>query len=162
MAEAFIPDIPSEDWELNILLDEIANEITDEELKRLKGYCIGEKGTGKGTLSEIKDAGDFFTHLRNRRMITRDNLVVLQAMLFHLRRRDLQQKVVAYARQLENVVHFYCPSDTPENGYKFLKIHIVGTATFDRDQLEKLRYRIARLLVTPLEFVIVTGIEKNE
>lgn len=58
--DAFLPDPPSEEWELNILLDDIAQGITEEDLKRLKSYCIG--GPGKRTLSEMKDAIDLFTH----------------------------------------------------------------------------------------------------
>lgn len=40
--EDFLPEPPSEDWELNILLDDIAQGINEEDLKRLKSYCIGK------------------------------------------------------------------------------------------------------------------------
>lgn len=43
--EDFLPEPPSEDWELNILLDDIAQGITEEDLKRLKSYCIGRNET---------------------------------------------------------------------------------------------------------------------
>ncbi|XP_052074633.1 uncharacterized protein LOC127712300 [Mytilus californianus] len=155
--EEFLPDPPSEDWELNILLDDIAQGIPEEDLKRLKSYCIG--GPGKRTLSEMKDAIDLFTHLRQTRRLTKDNLIVLQSMLFHLHRRDLQKKVVEYARRLGNVLHFYTPSDQPENGYQHLTIHVEGTVNFDRIKLEKLRDGVARLLCIPPQFVVVNGIE---
>ncbi|CAC5370274.1 unnamed protein product [Mytilus coruscus] len=155
--EDFLPDPPSEDWELNILLDDIAQGITEEDLKRLKSYCIG--GPGKRTLSEMKDAMDLFTHLRQTRRLTKDNLIVLQSMLFHLHRRDLQKKVVEYARRLGNVLHFYTPSDQPENGYQHLTIHVEGSVNFDRIKLEKLRDGVARLLCIPPQFVVVDGIE---
>lgn len=155
--EDFLPEPPSEDWELNILLDDIAQGITEEDLKRLKSYCIG--GPGKRTLSEMKDAMDLFTHLRQTRRLTRDNLIVLQSMLFHLHRRDLQKKVLEYARRLGNVLHFYNPSDQPENGYQHLTVHVEGSVNFDRIKLEKLRDGVARLLCIPPQFVVVDGIE---
>lgn len=77
-------------------------------------------GPGKRTLSEMKDAMDLFTHLRQTRRLTKDNLIVLQSMLFHLHRRDLQKKVLEYARRLGNVLHFYNPSDQPGNCISYL------------------------------------------
>ncbi|CAG2185398.1 unnamed protein product [Mytilus edulis] len=155
--EDFLPEPPSEDWELNILLDDIAQGINEEDLKRLKSYCIG--GPGKRTLSEMKDAMDLFTHLRQTRRLTRDNIIVLQSMLFHLHRRDLQKKVLEYARRLGNVLHFYNPSDQPENGYQHLTVHVEGSVNFDRIKLEKLKDGVARLLCIPPQFVVVDGIE---
>ncbi|XP_063397604.1 uncharacterized protein LOC134681895 [Mytilus trossulus] len=100
-----------------------------------------------------------FSHLRQTRRLTKDNLIVLQSMLFHLHRRDLQKKVVEYARRLGNVLHFYTPSDQPENGYQHLTIHVEGSVNFDRIKLEKLRDGVARLLCIPPQFVVVEGIE---
>lgn len=42
-SDIFIPYPPCEDWELNILLDDIAQGITEEDLMRLKSYFIGNK-----------------------------------------------------------------------------------------------------------------------
>ena len=46
-----------------------------------------------------------------------------------------------------------------ENGYQHVKVHVSGAETFDRQKLETLRERMARLLAIPSNFVLVDGIE---
>lgn len=64
-------------------------------------------------LEAIKDPLDLFTHLRQKTILTRDNVVFLQAMLWHTKRKDLHNKFVKFAKERGNVIHFYVPNEKP-------------------------------------------------
>ncbi|VDI01145.1 Hypothetical predicted protein [Mytilus galloprovincialis] len=101
-----LPTIPSDDWEMNVFLKELADGLTDDDLKTMKHFVSGFHGTRKGVLESIKDPLDFFQHLRHRLILTRDNIVVLQSMLWHLGRKDLHNKFVKFAKKRGNIIPF--------------------------------------------------------
>lgn len=78
-------------------------------------FSIGLNGTGKRVLEVINDGLDLFEHLKQKQILTRDNVVCLQAMLWHTKRKDLHNKFVQFARKRGNIVHFYAPNDKPGN-----------------------------------------------
>ena len=157
--EFHLPAMPSADWEMNVFLNELADELTEGDLKKMKHFLKGFKGSGKAVLELIKDPLDLFQHLQHRLILTRDNIVFLQAMLWHTRRKDLHNKFVKFAKKRGNIVHFFAPSDKPENGYEFIKFHISGREKMDRHKLEELRMLVSYALCIPVEFVIANGIE---
>lgn len=159
-----LPDLaPSGDFALNSFLIEINDDLTDDDLEKLKFLCKGKYGIGKARLEKIQKPIDLFDVLRERNLLNEMNIITLQAMLWTLPRRDLQKKYVAFAESLGSSIHFIVPKDTPENGYKYLKFHITGADlnTYDRTQLETLRSMIGNLLRVPPEFIIMTGIEPS-
>lgn len=157
--EFHLPTLPSEDWPMNVFLNELADELTAEDLKKMKNLLSGLNGTAKGVLEAIKDPLDLFTHLRQKTILTRDNVVFLQAMLWHTKRKDLHKKFVKFAKERGNVIHFYSPSEKPENGYEYVKFHIGGKEKMNRHKLEQLRALVSYALLVPLDFVVVSGIE---
>lgn len=154
-----LPTIPSDDWEMNVFLKELADGLTDDDLKTMKHFVSGFHGTRKGVLESIKDPLDFFQHLRHRLILTRDNIVVLQSMLWHLGRKDLHNKFVKFAKKRGNIIHFYNSKDKPENGYEYLHFHVAGKEKMNRNKLEELRALVSRVLCVPSEFIVVTDIE---
>lgn len=154
---------PSDDFALNAFLLELNDDLTDEDLEKLKFLCTGKYGIGKRALERIKKPIDLFNILREKGKLNEMNIITLQALLWTLPRKDLQKKYVEFAESLGSSVHFVLPRDTPENGYKYLKFHIKGAdlETYQRPELEKLRSMIASVLRVPPEFVIVSGIEPS-
>lgn len=154
---------PSGDFALNAFLLELNDDLTDEDLEKLKFLCSGKYGIGKRALETIKKPIDLFNILREKEYLNEMNIITLQALLWTLPRKDLQKKYVEFAESLGSSVHFVLPRDTPENGYKYLKFHIMGTdlEKYQRPELEKLRSMIASVLRVPPEFVIVAGIEPS-
>ena len=39
---SFVPALPSDEYELNVLINEIADELSSDDLKRLKTLCRGQ------------------------------------------------------------------------------------------------------------------------
>ena len=62
---------------------------------------------------KIKDAFDLFNYLKNLRLLSANNIVTLQAMIWHLGRKDLYQKFVDFCETNPGTLHFYVPSETP-------------------------------------------------
>ena len=62
---------------------------------------------------KIKDVFDLFNYLKNFRLLSANNIVTLQAMIWHLERKDLYQKFVDFCKQNPGTLHFYVPSETP-------------------------------------------------
>lgn len=154
--------IPSEDWELNLLLFKIAKELDDTEYEGLKFLCSGSKGVPKRILSMLSTPEMFFTYLREQLMISRDNLLLLQAFLWHLERKDLHELAAEYARRIGNTLYFYAPKDQPENGFKHVQFFVEGNLDrFQRSDLEALRATLARLLFVPQEFIFLSGVEPS-
>ncbi|KAK3712324.1 hypothetical protein RRG08_002655 [Elysia crispata] len=154
--------VPSDDWELNLLLLKIAQQLDNSELEGLKFLCTGSKGVPKRVLSQLSSPEMFFTYLREQTMISRDNLLLLQAFLWHLERKDLHELAAEYARRIGNTLYFYAPKEKPENGFKHIQFHVEGNLDrFQRSDLEALRATMARLLFVPQEFIFLSGVEPN-
>ena len=71
----------------------------------------GDKGSPAGTLEKITTALKLLDHLRNRCLLSRDNILFLQAMLYHARRIDLLNKLLEYGRTRGNTLHCYPEHD---------------------------------------------------
>ncbi|RUS84020.1 hypothetical protein EGW08_008198 [Elysia chlorotica] len=154
--------VPSDDWELNLLLLKIAQQLDSSELENLKFLCSGSKGVPKRILSKFSTPEAFFTYLREQMMISRDNLLLLQAFMWHLQRKDLHELAADYARRIGNTLYFYAPSQEPEDGFKHVQFHVEGNLDrFQRSDLEALRATMARLLFVPQEFIFLSGVEPS-
>ncbi|XP_056001251.1 protein mono-ADP-ribosyltransferase PARP14-like isoform X3 [Ostrea edulis] len=150
------------DFELNNFLQRLADDVTDEDLHKLKALLHGDGGLQKRTLASIESAIDFFTVLKEKLYLNRENLIFLQACLWNVGRRDLHRKCVEFAKSSEKILHFYCPKETPENGYQFIRFHVAGGLdTFQRPHLEHVRRTVAQLMGCLAEHVFVAGIEPS-
>lgn len=127
---------PSGDFALNAFLLELNDDLTDEDLEKLKFLCKGKYGIGKQILEKVQKPIDLFDILREKELLNEMNIITLQAMLWTLPRRDLQRKYVEFAESVESSVHFIVPREISENGYKYLKFHIRGA---DLDTYKKKR-----------------------
>ncbi|XP_053397905.1 uncharacterized protein LOC123552421 [Mercenaria mercenaria] len=157
-----IPE-PHPDWQFNIFLDNIAEGITSEVFEKMKHLFRGPGGISDTTLNEMRSALDLFSIMRTRRLLTRDNLIYLQAILYRLGRVDLTKQGVEYANTIGNVIHFYPASALPENGFKYVKLHVEGRnfRNCTRAYVQNIRNRVAAILFIPLEFVIIAGLEPS-
>jgi hypothetical protein len=71
----------------------------------------GDKGSPAGTLEKITTALKLFDHLRKRCLLSRDNILYLQTMLYHARRIDLLTILLEYGRAHGNTLHCYPEHD---------------------------------------------------
>ncbi|GFS13217.1 poly [ADP-ribose] polymerase [Elysia marginata] len=152
--------VPSEDWELNVLLLRIAKNLNEVEFDRLKFLCSGFGGVQKRVLENLKTPEMLFTHLKEKNMISRDNLLLLQAFMCHLDREDLRKLAADYARQVGDVLYFHSPDAEPAEGFKHIQFHVEGNLdSFQRSELEALRATLSRLLFVPEQYIILRGVE---
>lgn len=91
----------------------------------------------------INDPLDLFQHLRQRCILTRDNIVFLQAMLWHSRRKDLHNKFVKFAKKRGNIVHFFAPNDKPVSNQ--ISLHIDINFVMDHEWHRRLQSFIYQL-----------------
>ncbi|XP_033747448.1 uncharacterized protein LOC117332585 [Pecten maximus] len=152
-------DLPL-DYELNVTLDKIAQQITDADLKRMKFHYSGERGLGRRVQEEITDALLFFDHMKRSRHLDRNNLLHVQALLWNLGKKDIYDQFVEFARKCNSApLHFYASEgeeDHPDRSP--VKFHISGVAT-DRRQIQGLQGLLARLLVIPEEAIALNGVK---
>lgn len=160
-----LPDLtPSGDYALNSFLLTLNDDLDDDDLEKLKFLCTGKYGIGEAILEKVKKPIHLFEILRKRQLLNTCNLITLQAMLWVLRRKDLQLKYVKFAESQKSSIYFIVPKDSPENGYEFVKFHIKG-ADLDKygtGDMGKLRSKISELLFVPPEFVIIAGIQPSQ
>jgi len=71
----------------------------------------GDPGSSRRALEKITTALDLFDHLKTRCLLSRDNILFLQAMLFHVRRIDLLNILLEYGRTRGNTLHCYPEPD---------------------------------------------------
>lgn len=157
MAEQINRILPSDDIQLNVFLARLADKITDEELDKLKFFCSGSGGLRKGTLEKINNCLSLFTRLKEMRLLSSYNLVTLQAMIWHLERKDLYREFVEFCRNQDKTLYFFVPSELPTNGYRHVDFHIRGTENFNRDKLAELKSSLATLLCCPPQHIITEG-----
>lgn len=159
-----IPSPPS-DWDLNRLLINIAHEMTTEDLEAAKMLFKGEEGLGRRVLYETSSALELFDSLQKKGLIDRDNLLYLQAMLYHIGKKDLFKKVAEYATSsLHDAVHFKTPAQEPENGYRYVRFHVTGRdlqTKYTNSMLQDLRAKAAKIIGVPQQFIVIAGIEPS-
>ncbi|KAJ8307285.1 hypothetical protein KUTeg_015369 [Tegillarca granosa] len=133
-----------DEYDLNHFLSELAKEITEEELKVLKFYIGGRGGSGKATLEGITDALDYFNHLRQKDLLSMENICILEAFIWHLGRKDLYKKMVDFGRRFEKqTLYFYAPRDTPgETRYSVTGIDIAE----DMDEVDEEIIAVQKLI----------------
>ncbi|XP_033747580.1 uncharacterized protein LOC117332691 [Pecten maximus] len=150
----------STEWKLNVLLDKISQSLKEEDLPRMKFYC--RAGTiGRKALSEAVNPLMFFQLLMDNEFLNCNNLLHLQAMIWHIGRKDLYKDMVAFARECRRQpLYFFTPKIKPVNGYKHVKFHIGGSET-NRREVENLRGVVAELLCVQHEDVMLVGFEPS-
>ena len=100
-----------------------------DEIKVVLKYphlLTGPKGLGRRLLSEIKTAPELFDWLQKNNFLDRNNLLILQAVLFKLGRMDLYEKAVVYAQSIGDVVHFSPPPKEPGKTPKYANLSVNG------------------------------------
>lgn len=157
-----ITHLPSLDYKLNVCLVNISREITDEDLDIMKCLISGEQGSPRGVLEKITTALKLFEHLKGRCLLSRDNILCLQAMLYHARRIDLFNELLEFAKERGETLHCYPESNTPVNGYKYVKFHVAGTTKYNRSTLEAIRSTASTYMNVPSHFVTVQGIQATQ
>jgi hypothetical protein len=78
----------------------------------------GDPGSPRRALENITTALDLFDHLRTRCLLSRDNILFLQAMLYHARRIDLLNILLEYGRTRGNTLHCYPAPDVGKSTNK--------------------------------------------
>ncbi|CAG2228908.1 unnamed protein product [Mytilus edulis] len=132
--------IPSDDYPLQTFLLKIGDQLTEEDFKKLKFCCAGNIISSiYKTLAEIDRVAtscillyfrrgwfdekcfrednrlhESFTHLKERRILTKYNLAPLQAMIWHLGRKDLYKDFLEYCNSQDKTLHFFVPSEHPD------------------------------------------------
>lgn len=69
---------------------------------------------GRAALNKATSAGLFFRSLRDMEFLSCNNLLHLQAMLWHIGRKDLHRDMVEFARSCRKLpLHFFSPNEKP-------------------------------------------------
>ncbi|XP_033748022.1 uncharacterized protein LOC117333019 [Pecten maximus] len=143
-------------WRFNVFLDQIGQDIMDGDLARMKSLCVGGV-FGQSALSKATTPVLFFKLLRDMDFLNIDNLTHLQAMLWHIGRKDLHERMVEFARECRKIpLHFFSPKEKPANGYTHVKFHVRGP-NVSRQQMEHIRADVANLLCVKSQDVLLVG-----
>ncbi|OWF51105.1 uncharacterized protein LOC110449609 [Mizuhopecten yessoensis] len=143
-------------WRFNIFLDKIGQDLSEEEITRMKSFCR-EGALGRSALNKAKTATSFFQLLRDMEFLNSNNLLQLQAMLWHIGRKDLHQSMVAFAQKCrKEPLYFFTPKEIPANGFRHVKFH-VGGSYVNRQVMENLRGYVASLMCVKHTDVFLVG-----
>lgn len=154
-------DLPSLDWELNLVLVEIADEIEPDDLERLKFLCSGEAGFPSSILENITTCLKFFESLRRNCLLDRYNLLFLQAMLWRLgkKKRGLYKKLSDFARRCETEpLNFFTTEEITMPDVVHVHFHVSGTDTSKRD-ISNLQLLVSKLTGAPYHTIHVCGVK---
>ncbi|KAH3746588.1 hypothetical protein DPMN_180997 [Dreissena polymorpha] len=90
-------------------------------------------------------------------------MVYLQVILKVAGRVDLVEKVIEFFREMGNTLYFYPATAEPENGYKYVKMHVHGKdfSNCTSQYIEDLRNRLSRVLFVPNQYVVIVWIEPS-
>ncbi|XP_046360792.2 uncharacterized protein LOC124138275 [Haliotis rufescens] len=151
----------SNNWALKNFLFDISKQMGNEDLESMKDIMFGEPGFHHSAIEKIDTPMKLFRQLMNTGRMNAYNLHFLQALVRRIDRFDLNYKVRQFCLESHHQpIHFFAPSEQPENGYKYVKHHIEGGIDqLTHSQLEHLRAEVANLLCIPPMFVFVKGIE---
>ncbi|XP_064615840.1 uncharacterized protein LOC135479866 [Liolophura sinensis] len=105
--------LPPENYLLNAFLLEIAEEITDGDLHKMKSLLKGPGGIGRGILERISNTMDFFDKLQTTGLVTGNDIVVLQALLWNIGKKDVYEKMVQFTDQYGDILHISSPNPEP-------------------------------------------------
>ena len=73
----------------------------------------GDKGIKARVREKITNGLELFDFLQKDLKIDRDNLLLLQALLYRMNKHELFDLAVEYAQTKGNVIHFKKPPDEP-------------------------------------------------
>ncbi|XP_052079770.1 uncharacterized protein LOC127717933 [Mytilus californianus] len=146
---------PGPDYELNIWLTKIALKLNAKNLDTMKFILGGEDGSPRSVLEKITSPLQLFSHLIDDGKLTRDNILFLQAMLYHARRIDLYKKLMEYGEKYKDTLHFYEPSCNQENGNRGVKFHVSCKKETCTNNLEDIRAKAARYMSVDIHFVSI-------
>ncbi|OWF51106.1 uncharacterized protein LOC110449610 [Mizuhopecten yessoensis] len=150
----------SPQWKFNKTLDDIAESLTEKDLPRMKFYCTAGC-FGRKALKEADSPLMFFQLLMDMDFLSCNNLLHLQAMLWHIGRKDLHKQMVMFARECRRQpLYFFSPKSKPVNGFKHVKFHIGGSET-NRREVENLGSVVAKLLCVRHEDVALVGFQPS-
>ncbi|XP_067674366.1 uncharacterized protein [Haliotis asinina] len=151
----------SNNWALKNFMVDISKHMDDDDLESMKDIMDGEPGFHKAAMEKINTPMKLFKQLMNTGRINAYNLHFLQALVRKVDRLDLNSKVRQFCLESRNrPIHFFTPSEQPENGYKYVKHHIEGGIDqLTHSQAERLRAEVADILCIPPTFVFIKGIE---
>lgn len=157
----FRVESPPADWALNSLLIKIDKGMKPGELEEVKTLFKGQEGIGLKVLEDIRRPLELFDILRQRTFLDRYNMLYLQAMLFHIKRKDLLDLAVEYAKSCEGIVHFKSPPTEPASWHEFVEFHVAGTDSYTTSSLEAIRKLVATLVGKESKYVTIAGIEPS-
>ncbi|KAK3782723.1 hypothetical protein RRG08_037722 [Elysia crispata] len=100
---------PRDDWELNCLILKICQSLDQTEFEQLKLLCSSFNHVSRRVSDTLTTPETFFQYLKERRIIDRDNLLLLQTFLCHIGRDDLRKMAADYASQIGDTLHFITP-----------------------------------------------------
>ncbi|XP_071148871.1 uncharacterized protein [Mytilus edulis] len=146
---------PGLDYQLNIVLTKIARELVSDDLEIMKFLLRGEGGTARSVLEQLSTPLKLFDHLINEGKLSRDNILFLQAMLYHARRIDLFKQLIDYGKQNRNTLHFYEPIGNPANGYRDVKFHVAFKENLCTNDVEDIRTTAAKYLGVGVHLVFI-------
>ncbi|XP_052236845.1 uncharacterized protein LOC127848420 isoform X2 [Dreissena polymorpha] len=123
--------------------------------------CAG--GIQSHVLEEIKTVRSLFRLLKNREFLNRENMVYLQILLKVAGRMDLVEKVIDFAKSMGDTLYYYPATREPENGYKYVKMHVEGIdfSNSDNMYIQDLKQRLSMALFVPMQFILLAGIEPS-
>lgn len=90
-------------------------------------------GSGSRVLESITDGIDFMNHIRNRGLISKDNIIALQCMMWRLNKKGIHDKLLNYARKMDKTLHFYTPTNQPG---KYSILHVLAKAFYGIRSIE--------------------------
>ncbi|XP_064618131.1 uncharacterized protein LOC135482191 [Liolophura sinensis] len=151
---------PPENFKLKAFLVKLSKEMTQEDLEYMKDMFKGNGGIGRGVLESLTLPVHFFDRLQTAGFLSMNNIVVLQALVWHTGRKDLYQQTVSFAEQVENVVYTCDPTPVAENGFKYTRFHL--KCDLNKEKIEELRAVVARWMSVPTHLVCVAGVQPSE
>lgn len=157
----FRVESPPPDWALNSLLIKIDKGMTPGELEEVKTLFKGQEGIGLKVLEGIRRPLELFNILRQRTFLDRYNMLYLEAMLFHIKRKDLLDLAVEYSESCEGIVHFKSPPTEPASWHEFVEFHVAGTGSYNTSSLKAIRELVATLVGKDPKCVTIAGIEPS-
>ncbi|CAC5406552.1 unnamed protein product [Mytilus coruscus] len=114
---SYILKPPGQDYELRIWLTKIAPELDANDLDIMKFILGGEDGYPRSVLEKITSPLQLFGHLMDDGKLAHDNILFLQAMIYHTRKIDPYKKLMEYGEKYRDTLHFYEPSFNQEGWF---------------------------------------------
>ncbi|XP_060607487.1 uncharacterized protein LOC132759689 isoform X2 [Ruditapes philippinarum] len=144
---------PSEGYEFDNLIADLSQAISEQELENLKQRFKD--------VQHVRTPREMFVSLRNMGFINNYNILYIQQIVRVLDREDLVEILLKYAQMFEEdtVLHFVQKTTIINDRFSLVQFHIKGKGISETGQLEKFRSEVSRLLLCPIQEVIISGIQ---